>query len=141
MPCSISLLAPVLLMLLAGARGAHANATIYRCEVAEVTTFSDRPCGAESTTYVPDVTRVSTYDAPVAGKVSKPARPSARKRIAVRSSIAADQTKHAEQCGRIHASLRDIRAKMRAGYNAKQGERLRDRKAKLEQRRRTQRCR
>jgi hypothetical protein len=30
---------------------------------------------------------------------------------------------------------------MRAGYDAKQGERLRERKAKLERQRRTQKCR
>ena len=47
-----------------GAESARASATIYRCEVDGVATFSDRPCGDQSSAYEPDAALVSTYTAP-----------------------------------------------------------------------------
>jgi hypothetical protein len=41
----------------------------------------------------------------------------------------------------MRKSLKDIAARMRAGYSVKQGERLKERKAQLEQQRRAQKCR
>jgi hypothetical protein len=114
---------------------------IYRCEVSGVTTFSDRPCSAESSVYVPDDQRVSTVK--VEG-VPSPAltRPAARSKAHARGrgSIAADQFKHKEDCARIDRSLGEIRSKMRAGYDAKEGERLRDRQRKLTLDRRGMKC-
>jgi hypothetical protein len=123
-----------------GAESARATATIYRCEVDGVATFSDRPCGDQSSAYEPEAALVSTYTAPPASVAPDSAK-SSRPKPARRSSIAADQAKRAEECQRIQASLRDIRSRMRAGYSAKEGERLRVRQEKLEDRRRSQRCR
>jgi hypothetical protein len=50
------------------------------------------------------------------------------------------QAKHAAECRRIHESLSAVRDKMRAGYNAKQGERLKERERKLNESRREKHC-
>ena len=120
---------------------ASAASPIYRCEVNGVKTFSDRPCAADSSEYVPDDQRVSTVK--VEG-VPSPAltRPAARSKAPApgRGSIAADQLKHKEDCARIDRSLGEIRSKMRAGYDAKEGQRLRDRQRKLTLDRRGMKC-
>jgi hypothetical protein len=41
----------------------------------------------------------------------------------------------------LREGLKEVAARMRAGYNAKQGEQLRERKARLEAQRRAQKCR
>jgi len=122
-----------------GAESVRASSTIYRCEVDGVATFSDRPCGERSSTYEPEAALVSTYAAAPAS-VAESTKRSRPKPIARRSSLAADQAKRVEECQRIQASLRDVRSRMRAGYSAKEGERLRARQEKLEDRRRAQRC-
>jgi hypothetical protein len=120
---------------------ASAASPIYRCVVSGVTTFSDRPCAADSSEYVPDDQRVSTV------KVEHVAPPTLA-RSATRAkgsapgnaSIAADQLKHKDECARIDRSLGDIRSKMRAGYDGKEGERLRERQRKLTLDRREKKC-
>src|SRR5688572_2697192 len=120
---------------------ASAASPIYRCEMNGVKTFSDRPCAADSSEYVPDDQRVSTVKvehvaAPIQPRPAKRAKRSAPGK----SSIAADQLKHKEDCARIDRSLGEIRSKMRAGYDAKEGERLRDRQRKLTLDRRGMKC-
>ena len=138
-----SFIAPPVIALIVSSYAASAIAAspIYRCEVSGVTTFSDRPCSAESSVYVPDDQRVSTVK--VEG-VPSPAltRPTARSQAHApgKGSIATDQLKHKEDCARIDRSLGDIRSKMRAGYDAKQGERLRERQRKLTLDRREKKC-
>lgn len=116
-------------------------ALVYRCTVGGVTTYSDRPCSPDAAPYQPDTSRVSTYDPPPASRTVAPAPPArtsaARKRNAGRD----DQVRHAAACERLHNALRDVAARMRSGYTAKQGEQLRQRKAKLEQQRRGEKCR
>ena len=115
--------------------------TIYRCEHEGVATFSDRPCGADAQTYQPDVSRVSEFKA-VPATLSEYAQ---SKNVQVNHSrsepsIAEMQAKHAAECRRIRDSLGAVRDKMRAGYNAKQGERLKERERKLNESRRAKRC-
>jgi hypothetical protein len=113
--------------------------TIYRCEQNGILTFSDRPCGADAQTYEPDVSRVSEYKPePTTFVANAPAREKQRSRSV--PSTAEVQAKHAAECRRIHDSLGAIRDKMRAGYNAKQGERLKERERKLNESRREKRC-
>jgi hypothetical protein len=52
-----------------------------------------------------------------------------------------DHLRHAATCERLKNSLHEVAARMRSGYNVKQGEQLRARKAKLEQQRRAEKCR
>lgn len=114
---------------------------VYRCTVGGVTTFSDRPCAPEAIPYQPDTSRVSTYDPPPASPTPAPAQPPPESPTRRRDPSDADQVRHAAACDRIRNSLRDVAARMRAGYDVKQGERLRERKAKLERQRRAQKCR
>lgn len=117
-----------------------ALALVYRCTVGGVTTYSDRPCAPEAVPYQPDTSRVSTYDPPPASRTA-PAEPLRKSPTRRRAPAGADQVRHDAACERIRSSLRDVAARMRAGYDVKQGERLRERKAKLDQQRRAQKCR
>ena len=118
----------------------HAE-TIFRCKLEGVVTFSDRPCGADAQTYQPNTSRVSEYEpvpAALTAHAQKTSAPEKHTRAA--PSIAEVQAKHAADCMRIRDSLGAVRDKMRAGYNAKQGELLKDRERKLNESRRAKRC-
>ena len=119
---------------------ALAVVAVYRCTVQDVTVFSDRPCEPDAARYEPDTSRVSTYSSPPSSPVPQP--PASRTRH-VRPSAAAGagQARHADECERIRTALKEVAARMRAGYGAKEGEQLRERKAKLEGQRRTKKCR
>jgi len=114
---------------------------VYRCTVGGVTTYSDRPCAPDAAPYQPDTSRVSTYDPPPVSKAAAPAKPARSSPARPRGSSQQDQVRHAAACERIHNGLRGVAARMRSGYNVKQGEQLRARKAKLEQQRRAEKCR
>jgi hypothetical protein len=115
--------------------------TLYRCTVDGVTTFSDRPCAADASVYEPDTSRVSTYDPPPVTRSTAPAESRRAAPARQRASSGQDQVRHAAACERLRDALKGVAARMRAGYNAKQGEQLRERKAKLDQQRRAQKCR
>ena len=83
---------------------------------------------------------VRTIRRPPAVRRHPPSRREARQPAAVHRAVQ-DQVRHAAACERLRNALRDVAARMRAGYNAKQGEQLRERKTKLEQQRRAQKCR
>ena len=125
---------------LAASLPVNATPAIYRCEIAGVATYEDRPCGAEPARYEPDETRISTYAPPPSSPTRAPTVHKARPRRTARASLAAEQRKHAEECRRIESALRHIQSKMRSGYSAREGERLRVRKAQLDARRRAHKC-
>jgi hypothetical protein len=114
---------------------------VYRCTVGGVTTYSDRPCGPEAAPYQPDTSRVSTYDPPPTSRAVAPAQPARSSPTRPRGSSGADPVRHKAACERLRNALKEVAARMRSGYNVKQGERLRERKAKLEQQRRAEKCR
>ena len=114
---------------------------VYRCTVGGVTTYSDRPCGPEAVEYQPDTSRVSTYQPPPTHPAATAAPRAQASPARRRASGRDDQARHAATCERLHKGLKDIAARMRSGYSAKQGEQLRERKAKLEQQRRAEKCR
>jgi hypothetical protein len=126
--------------LLAERQQALADAvSIYKCEVGGVLTFSDRPCSSEAELHELDETAVNTYEAPpVTPSTSKPSA-AARKRTPPRHTDS-QQDKRAETCTRVGRSMKEVRSKMRAGYSAKEGERLRERLAKLKDQQREYRC-
>lgn len=135
----------MLALLASSVQAADAPATaraIYRCSANGVTTFSDTPCAADAQVYDVDTSRISTYS-PEAVTVPKTAAIKAGTRpVRARKegSIAADQARHAAECAKLSDSLRELRATLRAGYGAKQGEQLRARQKKLENKRRTAHC-
>lgn len=120
----------------------HSQTQVFRCTANGVVTFSDRPCGEDAQSYEADESRISTFTPPSKVATSRTAAVSQPKPAAPanRESIAEAQAKHAESCARIARSLSEIRSHMRAGYNAKQGERLNKRQRKLTAQRREQRC-
>lgn len=112
---------------------------VYRCVVEEVVTFSDRPCDEQAKQYAPASEWVNTVQVEKSSPsgprtVSKPSRPVPSR------SIAQAQKKHKEECARLEEALREVRSQLRAGYNVKQGERLKDRNRKLNADLRSKRC-
>ena len=111
--------------------------SIYKCEVGGVLTFSDRPCSPQAELHELDETTMNTFDPPPIAATPKP-KTTVRKTDAPRAG--AQQDKRAETCARVTRSMKDVRSKMRTGYSAKEGERLRDRLAKLKDQQRQTRC-
>jgi hypothetical protein len=112
---------------------------VYRCVINEVVTFSDRPCDAGAKHYTPDSEWVSMVD--VTKTAASPGRvPSRKPKRAQVTSIAAAQAKHKEECTRLEEALRDVRSRLRAGYDVSQGERLKERNRKLNADLRSKRC-
>jgi hypothetical protein len=120
---------------------ALAVVTVYRCTVQDVTVYSDRPCEPDAARYEPDTSRVSTYSPPPPGPSPQPVPERRARRGRAAAASGADQVRHATECERIRNALKDVAARMRAGSSAKEGERLRERRANLEGQRRTKKCR
>lgn len=120
---------------------ALAVVAVYKCTVQDVTIFSDRPCEPDAAAYNADPSRVSTYSPPPPGPSTKPAPQTRAHRDRAPTAAGADPVRHAADCERLRNSLKDVAARMRAGYDAKQGEQLRERKARLEGQRRAKKCR
>lgn len=115
---------------------------VYRCAGAAGTVYSDQPCAEDADPHEIDDSRVTVYTPAAANKlprakaVAKPTKAKAAKQVRV-----ADPAEHRLACARLEQSLREVRNKMRAGYGAKQGERLKMRQRQLDQRRRLEKCR
>ncbi len=121
---------------------AHAQATnaraIYRCEVAGVLTFSDRPCQTGAEPYELDAKALNTFEPPPR---SASPRTAAGRTVKTRQSAAGpDAAKRKEQCERWAQGLRELRARQRSGYTAREGARLEEREAKLKSQLREARC-
>jgi hypothetical protein len=99
---------------------AGSSAAIYRCEMAQLHEL--------------DLGKLNTHTPPaVRPSTEKP--PSAK-----RAASVANAAKQAEICARLARDLREVRAKYRSGYSAKEGERLNEREAKLKAQLRSARC-
>jgi hypothetical protein len=116
-----------------------AHRPIYQCKVNGVTTFSDRACGDTIELY-----RMQFDNAPQPSGPEKPVgkAPQASPHAAARKRIEPVQvTSLKEDCERLDQDTRKIRAQMRAGYDVKEGERLRGRLAQIQERRKAHKCR
>ena len=118
------------------AQFAIAVVAVYRCTVHDSWHGVLRPT-------LSSPTRHATRRTPAASvRTSTPAGPSPNLRRAENPSrprpaaAGADQARHAAECKHLGNALKDVAARMRAGYSAKEGEQLRERKAKLEGQRR-----
>jgi hypothetical protein len=118
-----------------------AQAKIYRCVINDQAVFADKPCSEapsvevllkSSSTY-----RGSESATPQGSKRPLPSRPAPKPDRA--AEAAAQQ--HDERCRSFARQLAQIESTMRAGYNAKQGEKLRDRQRSLQEKRVAERCR
>lgn len=113
---------------------------IYRCETNGVPTFSDHPCGETAEVHESSAFAMNTYAAPpTASKTTPRVRTRTRPRMPARPAV--EPKTAAVACERLERSLDEIRSKMRSGYSAAQGERLKERQAKLRAERRRTRCR
>ena len=111
---------------------------IYRCEVNGVPVFSDRPCAPAAVEVELDPTAMNSYEPPPASA----ARPTKKSREVSRRAEdpVATLQKRKETCERLGQRLRDIRSKMRAGYKASEGEKLKERQRRLSSQFRSARC-
>ncbi len=129
----------IVLYLFAAPFAQAAATTIYRCIEHDAVTYSDRPCGSTATEYEANEARISILEvAPPA--IAKRMRTTAKQVRSQDGSIAIAQAKRSEQCSKLERSLREIRSKMRAGYDAKEGERLKERQRKLTAQQRDLKC-
>jgi hypothetical protein len=112
---------------------------IFRCVENDVIAYSDRPCGSNASEYEPSDARISILEVTPPAP-TKPARVKPKPARVDMVSIAEAQIQRARDCAKIELSMRDIRSKMRAGYDVKEGERLRDRERKLTAQQRELRC-
>ncbi len=110
-----------------------AERPIYRCETPTGIVFGDRPCDSVGEPYSPDLSAVSVM-------TTVPAAPVKVQPAPVRKATAATKDTRAETCARIERSLRQVASTLRAGYTARQGERLKERKRSLDEQRRANRC-
>jgi len=125
------------------AEGQSKAQTIYRCQIAGVGTFSDRPCGDSVEQYDAGLSRLSILDSPAAPPRTaerKPERAPRPQRNRTDNAEDTVQAKKAAACRHSQDSLHKISEQMRTGYSAKQGERLRTRKKDLEAKRRSLGC-
>lgn len=131
----------VLWTVLCGHASAQAtnSRAIYRCEAGGVLTFSDRPCKTGDEQYELDSKALNTFEAPPVSPTSQRAakRPQRSKKP---SGPAIDPAERREKCERLTQSLKDVRARQRSGYKAREGERLKDRETKLKSQLRESRC-
>ncbi len=118
---------------------AAAAPTIFRCVENDVVAYSDRPCGPSASEYEASDSRISILEVTPPSR-TKPVRIKPKPTKTDSVSIATNQVEHARDCAKIERSMRDIRSKMRAGYDAKEGERLKDRERTLTAQHRDLRC-
>jgi hypothetical protein len=118
-----------------------AETTIYRCTSADATVYSDRPCALNADPHEIDDSRVTVYTPAPAEKVAPTgASPKPVKAHRAKAERLPDSAKHAATCAKLEQGLRDLRTKMRTGYGVEEGERLKERRRQLDDRRRTEKC-
>ncbi|HEY5757451.1 MAG TPA: DUF4124 domain-containing protein [Steroidobacter sp.] len=119
--------------------GLMLSAPIYRCTDQGGTVYSDRPCAENAAPHEIDDSRVTVYTPVPTESRAVTAKPTEAKRA--KAGRLPDPAKHEATCAKLEQGLRDVRTKMRTGYGAKEGERLKERQRQLDRRRRTEKCR
>lgn len=126
-------------LLLAGTTDAQPS--IYRCDGESGVVYTDRPCEAGANPHQVDDSRITVYTpAPAAERASTPTLAKQSKAKRAKPARAADPAVRQTKCAKLEQGLRDVRTKMRSGYGAKEGERLKARQRQLNEQRRTQKC-
>lgn len=101
---------------------------VYRCVHDGTQVFSDQPCGKDAQQHT--VTVTNRMDEYAVRDSSRKASPAERQRVGRDDRDDRDDANE-QRCIKIGASKHDLDQRMRAGYNAAQGERLRERLRKL----------
>jgi hypothetical protein len=122
--------------------GLMLSTPIYRCPGPGETVYSDRPCAENATPHEIDDSRVTVYTpAPMTSRAATSTSAKPTKAERAKAGRLPDPAKHEATCAKLEQGLRDVRSKMRTGYGAKEGERLKERQRQLDRRRRTEKCR
>jgi hypothetical protein len=118
-----------------------AQPAIYRCDGAGGVVYTDRPCESGANPHEVDDSRVSVYTpSPVTPRASASTPTKQPKSKRAKTGRAVDPAEQQAKCAKLKEGLRDVRSKMRSGYGAKEGERLKERQRQLNERRRAQKC-
>ena len=101
---------------------------VYRCTVSGVTAFSDRPCAPDAAAYRArhqsgQYVQIRRLPSPDDGSPRQPTRTVRPRNRCGRAATTTSGTRRT--CERLQNSLREVAARMRPGYSAKQGEQLR----------------
>lgn len=128
--------------LLTPGREPDAQPAIYRCAVEGGVVYTDRPCEGGAEPHEIDDSRVTIYAPEPAAEPAPIATPTKQSKVRrAKSGLAADPDQHRIDCLKIEQRLRDVRTRMRTGYGAREGERLKVRQRQLNEQRRAQKCR
>lgn len=128
------------LVLLSAAHAVGAQTPIYRCMVDGVPMFSDHVCGGDAKPVTLDAGRLSTYTPVPAAQAPRASSPRKAARSADEPAAPKSAARSSERCASLRATLRGIDDKLRAGYTAKQGVQLEERKRNLRKQARELRC-
>ena len=133
-------------LLAAGDIAAQSPGKIYRCIVKEQIVFTDRACeggeaGSEVDLAPVNLSSAATPESSARSRTSRESNRTSPRAPSGQKSIAEEQARTKQRCDRLNEQLASIRSKFRAGYTAREGERLRERQRNLEAQRRIERCR
>jgi hypothetical protein len=112
---------------------AVAGTQVYECKVEGRRIFSDQPCAGDARQR--EIGESNRMDAQPVSSI-KADSPTRKRRV----DDSSDKDDLIASCNRIREQRADIVNQERAGYTVKQGEKLRERRNKLDEKYRVQRC-
>lgn len=123
----LSLVIKIAIISLLGGSVSHAAAvSVYECMVDGRRTFSDQPCAPDAQSRdIADSNRMVAQDTSILSRHEPATKP---------HQTADDADKKKAACNKVREQQAQLQSQQRAGYTAKQGERLRVRQDKLAER-------
>lgn len=113
--------------------GLHLAASVYQCVINGERVFSDQPCAKDAEQReIAESNRMNAQDTRIMDKHESPAKR--------RNDAADDIDKKKMACNKLREQQSAIKSQMRTGYTAKQGEQLRTRLDKLNEKYGAQKC-
>ncbi len=113
---------------------------IYQCTDGGQVVLSDRPCGPEAGSRWISPADINVHEAPSVSRRRSHGLRQSRVTPATADRAPAGKEEKAT-CERIAVELERMQSRMRAGYRAREGERLRERQRRLKERRYSLGCR
>jgi flagellar motility protein MotE (MotC chaperone) len=129
--------------LLLQAAALEAQTAVYRCAGTNGVVYSDLPCDAATDPVQVDDSRITLYtptEVTAGSSTQRTSATAARQPKKKRTKAAAESQTPRTDCARLDERLREVRAKLRAGYDVREGERLKARQRQLNEQRRAQKC-
>ena len=136
-----TVIAAALLLQCWAASGAERTpVNVYVCHREGVRMFADRPCSPDGQVEQIPIAAANEYSLSLPPDARTTSVSLPRKAVAADPQIAIRQRK-IKMCRKLSDALERVHSQQRAGYRAKQGERLRDREIQLSQNLRREECR